>query len=91
MRITETVSKETEQTTDIICDVCGKSCFGMFTPKIRGNFCGIHFLCSGGYDSSVFPDNEESYEFDVCEHCVETWMLTWPNVEKNKLLAWKEV
>ena len=87
MRMTETQTEEIQKTTDIICDVCGRSCIGSICGKEKnGNFCGIHFSCSGGYDSPVFPDDESSHEFDVCEYCVEEWMKNWPNYKNIKLL-----
>ena len=73
MRIYKTETKEVEQITDICCDKCGRSCMGHC-----GNFCGIHFSISGGFDSSIFPDDETVREYDVCEYCANDWMRTWP-------------
>lgn len=72
MRIYKTETKEVQVIVDICCDKCGRSCMGEL-----GNFCGIHFNVSGGYDSPVFPDDETVREYDVCEVCVHEWLKTW--------------
>ncbi len=72
MRIYKTETKEMQTITDICCDKCGRSCMGTC-----GNFCGIKFCISGGYDSPVFPDDNTVREYDVCEFCVDEWMKTW--------------
>lgn len=73
MRIYRTETRKIEVVTDICCDICGKSCIGSC-----GNFCGIRFVVSGGYDSPVFPDDEATRHYDVCEICADKWLKTWP-------------
>lgn len=72
MRIYKTTKKEVQEVTDICCDLCGRSCIGEC-----GNFCGISFNVSGGYDSPIFPDDEGIRHYDICEYCTYTWMKTW--------------
>jgi len=64
--------EETEKVKDITCDKCGRSMIGEL-----GNIIGIRFSVSGGYDSEIFPDNEESLMIDVCEHCTDKWLSGW--------------
>ncbi|MGR3292545.1 MAG: hypothetical protein ACUZ9M_00855 [Candidatus Scalindua sp.] len=70
MRIYKTV--EVKETADICCDKCGRSCIGEL-----GNFCGISFEVSGGYDSPVCPDDETVTKYDICEYCATDWIKTF--------------
>lgn len=73
MRVYKTEKQDVKICTDIICDKCGRNCIGSC-----GNFCGIQFTVSGGYDSHKFPDDEVVRRYEVCEFCADGWMKTWP-------------
>ena len=73
MRLYKTETKEVKVATDICCDKCGRSCLGSM-----GNFCGISFSISGGYDSPIFPDDETVRSYDICEYCAHEWLSNWP-------------
>ena len=71
-KITETVHEDVQHVVDITCDKCSRSCIGEC-----GNFCGISFVVSGGYDSPIFPDDETELEYYICEHCAHEWLSSW--------------
>lgn len=73
MKIYRTEMQEMKYVSDTCCDKCGKSCMGSV-----GNFCGIKFTVSGGYDSTVFPDDETVRAYDICEACAHEWLKTFP-------------
>jgi len=72
MKVYKTEQQQIQVQTDILCDRCGRSCMGCY-----GNFCGVQFTISGGPDSPIFPDDEESHEYQICEQCVDEWMRSW--------------
>jgi len=76
-RITKIVQEDVQKVVDITCDKCGRSCIGEC-----GNFCGISFVVSGGYDSDIFPDDETVANIHICEHCAHEWLSSW---DKNYL------
>lgn len=64
MRKTVLVKKDITVTDDIICNMCGETCFG------EANFNGLIEVCvSGGYDSDALDDGV-NYTFSICEHCL---------------------
>ena len=73
MRTYKIETVEVKKRVDIYCDKCGRSCIGEC-----GNFCGIQFNVSGGFDSPVFPDDRTVRKYDICEYCAHEWMQTWP-------------
>ena len=65
MRVTHYVEKKVEETKDIICNKCGKTC------KHDDNFCGLlEAAVQGGYDSTHLEDMKE-YSFSLCEECLK--------------------
>jgi len=72
MKTYKIVKKDVEELENICCDRCGRSCIGSC-----GNFCGVHLVISGNYDSPVFSDGDNE-EYDICEACVSEWLKNWP-------------
>lgn len=66
MRKTVLVKKEVEMTDDIICNMCGETCFdGEY------NYNGlIEVMAEGSYGSKVLADGVR-YTFSICEACLE--------------------
>jgi len=72
MRVYKTEQREIKERADVLCDKCGRSCMGCY-----GNFCGVMLAFSGGPDSPIFPDDERTHRYDVCEHCADEWLKGW--------------
>ena len=72
MRVLEFQEKKVPVEVDTVCDRCKKSCIGGC-----GNFCGISFTISGGYDSPIFPDDETVRLYHFCEICADKWLSEW--------------
>lgn len=64
MRLTRTITKEVEETCDILCNKCGKSL------KCEFNINGlVEAEVRGAYDSPRLLDGAK-YEFSLCEKCL---------------------
>lgn len=69
MRKTKIIRKDVEETDDIICNMCGHSCFGEM------NYNGlIEIAIEGTYDSETLEDGF-CYTFSVCEHCLNKYIF----------------
>lgn len=69
MRKTKIITRSVEETEDIICNMCGKSCFGGM------NYNGlIEVSVSGGYDSTALEDGVR-YTFSICEDCLKEYVF----------------
>ena len=66
MKITHKVTTETDFTDDIICNKCGKSCFGHKSYSPEGL---IEVHVRGGYGSAVIGDGD-TLTFSLCERCL---------------------
>lgn len=78
MRITHTVKKNVEETKDIFCNKCGKTCAVPLTSTHdMVNYHGlIEASVRGGYRSPVLTDGA-TYTFSLCELCLAKMMKTW--------------
>jgi len=66
MRKTVLVKKDIEMTDDIICNVCGETCFdGEYNDNGL-----IEAIVEGSYGSKVLEDGIR-YTFSICESCLE--------------------
>lgn len=74
MRVTKIVSKDTEVTSDILCNKCGETC-GVkhdFDDESGGDgywYGLIETKVTGGYYSTHLQD-EKFYTFSICEKCL---------------------
>jgi len=71
MRIIKTVNKAVEETDNIFCNKCGKSCYsevaygGLIGAKVKGGYC------------SKFIGDGDNYQFDICEKCFKEYADTF--------------
>lgn len=68
------VTKEENQTVDILCNMCGKSCNNKIRVGKKAEFVNYYGLIEvevgGGYDSEVIGDLN-TWRFSLCEHCLQ--------------------
>ena len=77
MKISKKVTKkvQTEETVDILCNKCGKTCSGLkrYHNAKDHQLCGYSGLVEtevhGGYDSE-FVGDMTSWKFSICEECL---------------------
>lgn len=70
------VTEVVEETVDIICNKCGKSCSNQKPHKFRSYEGLIEAEVHGGYDSKVIGDLI-SWRFSVCESCLAKFVKTF--------------
>ena len=68
---------ECEKTTDVLCDICGKSTLYHYKEGTDGVVCtSIRYLADYGYDS---PRDGKGVWADLCQECalkIEQFILT---------------
>ncbi len=79
MKITTTQDIRTEVVTDVICDICGKSCH----DGDIGNQEYLQMSSSWGYSS---PWDTETWSAQVCITCVQTKLVGMVNFAKSNYM-----
>lgn len=77
--IRKAVFRETEEVTDVLCDMCGKSC----RDDMDMNYEGSHLSASWGYCSRK---DDTFWDYDFCEDCSDKIMEFIEKCKGSKLL-----
>ncbi len=73
---TQTITKTTEVTTDILCNKCGESLIEGKDSGGEGVYGLVDAYVSTGYFSPALGDGN-TYKFDLCERCLNELFKTF--------------